>query len=230
MNRTRLEGSPVFTIAFSKTTASTAQVLTWPFCLIPGVMMHKRFPLLLLFVLLLSACTAVPEEVPAEPTADWSATLSAIVSATFSAINIETPTATVFPVPSATPTVVFTDQSEPDGLDLTRLDEQGAVMVDVTPINLSNPVDSIEFEIGMNTHSVDLSMDLAAQATLKTDTGRTVAPLFWDGTTGGHHVFGKLVFPSQVDGKPLLEGASTLTLVIQNVDAPERTFTWQIGS
>ncbi|HEX2996847.1 MAG TPA: hypothetical protein VHP14_18645 [Anaerolineales bacterium] len=192
--------------------------------------MRKRFPFLFIFVLLLSACTAVPQGVPAAPTEDRAATLSAIVSATMSAISTEAPTATGIPDPSTTPTVVITEQSSSTGQNLTRTDEQGAVMVDVTPGNLSNPVDSIEFEVGMNTHSVDLSMDLAALATLKTDTGRSVAPLSWEGMAGGHHVSGKLIFPSQVDGKPLLEGASTLTLVIQNVDVPERTFTWEIGS
>ena len=192
--------------------------------------MRKRFHFLFLFILLFSACTAVPEGVSTAPTADRSATLSAMVSATMSANSTETPAATATPDPSATPTVVITNENASTGQSLTRTDEQGAVIVDVTPSNLSSPVDSIDFEVGMNTHSVDLSMDLAALATLETDTGLMVAPLSWEGMSGGHHVSGKLVFPSQVDGKPLLAGATTLTLVISNVDAPERTFIWKIGS
>jgi len=192
--------------------------------------MCKRFPLLFLFFLLFTACTAAPEGPPTAPTTDRSATLSAMVAATMSAISTETPASTATPDPSATPTVVITNENASTGQSLTRTDEQGAVIVDVTPSNLSSPVDSIDFEVGMNTHSVDLSMDLAALATLETDTGLIVAPLSWEGMSGGHHVSGKLVFPSQVDGKPLLAGATTLTLVISNVDAPERTFIWKIGS
>lgn len=192
--------------------------------------MRKHFSFLILLVLLLSACTAAPQGTPDAPAEDRSATLSAMVSATMAAIDTATPTATAMPDPSATPTVVIADQSEPIDQSLTRTDEQGAVMVDVTPHNLSDATDLIEFTVGMNTHSVDLSMDLSALAMLKTDTGMTVDPLSWDGMMGGHHVSGKLVFPAQVDGKPLLEGASNLTLVIQNVDVPERTFTWEIGS
>lgn len=192
--------------------------------------MQKRFIVLFLFVLLLSACTAEQQRAPAAPTADRSATLSAMVSATMAAINTEVPAATALPDSSATPTVVTTNESVSTGQNLTLTDDQGAVMVDVTPSNLSNPSNTIEFEVGMNTHSVDLSMNLAEVATLTTDTGLMVVPLSWDGMSGGHHVSGKLIFPAQVDGKPLLEGASTLTLVIQNVDVSERTFTWEIGS
>lgn len=192
--------------------------------------MRKRFPLLFLFVLLLSACTTAPEGPSTAPTADRSATLSAMVAATMSAISTETPAAMATPDPSATPTVVTTNGSASTGQRLTRTDEQGAVIVDVTPSNLSSPGNTIDFEVGMNTHSVDLSMDLAALATLETDTGLMVAPLSWEGMSGGHHVSGKLLFPAQVNGKPLLAGATTLTLVISNVDAPERTFIWKIGS
>jgi hypothetical protein len=98
----------------------------------------------------------------------------------------------------------------------------------VTPGNFSDPGDTLNFEIALDTHTVDLSMDLTQLTTLKTDTGFTINPLSWDGMTGGHHVFGNLTFPTQVDGKNLLEGAKILTLVIQNVNAPERTFTWEI--
>ncbi len=80
----------------------------------------------------------------------------------------------------------------------------------------------------MNTHSVNLGMDLAALGTLTTDTGRAVRATVWDALKGGHHVSGRLSFPASVDGTPLLNGAKKLTLTLQNVDAPERTFTWDL--
>jgi len=110
------------------------------------------------------------------------------------------------------------------------VDEQGMVVIEVTPANLDGAADTLEFDLAMNTHSVDLSMDLATLSTLSTDTGFTVQPLRWDAPPGGgHHVSGKLIFPSMVDGKALLEGARKLTLTILNVDAPTRLFEWELN-
>jgi hypothetical protein len=112
--------------------------------------------------------------------------------------------------------------------DLTRLDSQGAVTVEVKPENLSNLGDTLAFEISMSTHSVDLSMDLATLATLTTNDGSTVHATLWDAPRGGHHVSGTLSFPTSVDGKPILDGATKLTLMIEDVDAPERVFSWDL--
>ena len=112
--------------------------------------------------------------------------------------------------------------------DLTRTDQQGAVIVEVTPLNLNNPAEQLEFDVAMNTHSVDLSMNLATLATLTTDTGVTVQATTWDAMPGGHHVSGKLIFPATQDGKSILDDASKLTLTIINVDAPSRIFEWQL--
>jgi hypothetical protein len=108
------------------------------------------------------------------------------------------------------------------------MDEQGAVIFEVTPLNLGTPADSLEFDVTMNTHSVDLSMDLAQLATLTTDAGVIVQATKWDATPGGHHISGKLIFPSMQDGKSILEGASKLTLTVVNVDASSRVFEWQL--
>lgn len=67
-----------------------------------------------------------------------------------------------------------------------RLDEQGAVSVMITPLNQNNAYETIDFQVAMNTHSVDLSMDLAALATLSTDTGYTVQAVLWEAPAGGH--------------------------------------------
>jgi hypothetical protein len=71
-------------------------------------------------------------------------------------------------------------------------------------------------------------MDLATLATLATDTGITVQATTWDAPRGGHHVEGKLIFPATKDDKPILEGATKLTLTIVDVDAPSRVFEWEL--
>ena len=111
---------------------------------------------------------------------------------------------------------------------LARADNQGAVTVNVTPTNLTSPGETLDFDVSLETHMVDLSMDIASLSTLKTDTGITVKATAWNGPKGGHHVKGKLSFPTSQDGKSILQGAKTLTLTIRNVDAAERTFSWQI--
>ena len=113
--------------------------------------------------------------------------------------------------------------------DLARTDAQGAVEFTVTPLSLTAPGEMLEFDVSMDTHSVDLSWDLAAQSLLKTDTGLEVKGLSWP-VGSGHHYEGKLTFPAKTaDGKALLEGAKTLTLVIRDADAPERVFSWSLS-
>lgn len=114
-------------------------------------------------------------------------------------------------------------------IQLTELtDSQGAVTVIVKPLELNSTQDTLNFEVSMDTHSIDLSMDLAALATLTTDTGMTVQAARWDAQLGGHHVSGTLSFPSRIEGKTILDGASQLTLIIKDVDTAERVFTWDM--
>ena len=110
----------------------------------------------------------------------------------------------------------------------TLTDEQGAVVVAVTQINLNGPGETLDFEVALNTHSVDLGMDLAQNAFLTTDSGLTVSAVKWDAPSGGHHVSGTLSFPANLDDQVVLEGAGQVTLTIRNVDAPERVFIWEI--
>ena len=111
--------------------------------------------------------------------------------------------------------------------EVPRVDEQGAVEIVITPINLNDPGETLDFQVSMNTHSVDLSMDLATLATLETDTGHAVEAALWDAPRGGHHVQGTLSFPDSLDGKLLLDGVTRLTLIIRDIDAPERVFVWE---
>ena len=130
--------------------------------------------------------------------------------------------------PTNPPSATSAPQQNTSPDDLARTDSQGAVDFEVKPLNLGNPASDLIFDVSMNTHSVDLSMNLASLATLTTDTGVTVQGTHWDGAKGGHHVEGKLSFPATYDGKPLLKGAKELTLTIKNVDAPIRIFNWQL--
>ncbi|HEX2996842.1 MAG TPA: hypothetical protein VHP14_18620, partial [Anaerolineales bacterium] len=123
-------------------------------------------------------------------------------------------------------TVEKSGSQQPSSLE--RKDTQGAVVVTVTPVNLDNPGETLDFNVSMETHSVELDMDLTSLATLSTDTGVSVQSSTWNGPKGGHHIAGTLSFPTQKDGSSLVEGAKVLTLKIQNVDAPERVFSWEI--
>jgi hypothetical protein len=170
----------------------------------------KRFALHLLLVFLFVAC-APTQSATELPTAQPS------------------PTSNVIPTPTDNPALIPTLFPDANGnSELARLDEKGAVVFEVTPLNLGTPADTLEFEVAMNTHSVDLSMDLAALSTLSTDIGVSIPASKWDAIPGGHHVSGTLIFPSAQDGQPILEGASKLTLTIVNVDAPSRVFEWEL--
>jgi len=137
-------------------------------------------------------------------------------------------TKTAVPEQTASQPAPVSDAAPTQTNELTRTDEQGAIVFVITPLNLGTPADTLEFDVSMNTHSVDLSMDLAQLATLSTDAGLTVQASKWDATPGGHHVSGKLIFPSIQDTKSILEGASKLTLTIINVDATSRIFEWEL--
>jgi hypothetical protein len=115
------------------------------------------------------------------------------------------------------------------GAALARTDSQGAVEFVVTPLNLSASTETYEIEVAMNTHSVDLTWDLAAQSTLKTDTGLEVQGQRWPAGSG-HHYEGTLTFPAQTaDGQSLLEGAKSLILTIRDTDVDERVFIWELS-
>ena len=174
-------------------------------------MRRLTLPLLVILILVLAACTSKPvNPVPTQPRSEPTSNA------------LQTPTDD----PALLPTLFPNTAGSSD--EMTRTDEQGSVIFTVTPLNLGTPADSLEFDVAMNTHSIDLSMDLAQLATLATDAGVTIQAEKWDATPGGHHVEGKLVFPSAQDGTSILEGASKLTLTIVDVDAASRIFEWEL--
>ncbi len=155
--------------------------------------MRYTLPLLVLLTLLLSACSVIKAIDPALPTATSPAPATetaAFPEATASpqaAASLEataTPEAaisTAAPDPSVTPPQPTSASNPPAEQNLARTDGQGAVEVEVTPSNLTNPGETLDFEVGLNTHSVNLNMDLATLATLKTDTGFSVNASSWSG-------------------------------------------------
>jgi hypothetical protein len=135
------------------------------------------------------------------------------------------------PSPTRTPAPTATEVSSPvkeSEFYETRTDTQGSVTFEVTPVGFSAAAETIEFDVVMNTHSVDLAWDLAAQSVLRTETGLEAQALSWP-LGSGHHYSGTLTFPGRsADGAALLDGARVLTLIIRDTDVPERSFTWDV--
>lgn len=96
----------------------------------------------------------------------------AVASPTEQVAASNTPAATAAPM-AAQATAVAAASA-----DLTRTDSQGAVEFAVTPLNLSEPGDTLDFDVSMNTHSVNLAWNLAAQSRL-TPANRGVPPRRW---------------------------------------------------
>jgi hypothetical protein len=108
---------------------------------------------------------------------------------------------------------------------LTQTKDEAAVTVTVTPLNLDDPsAVTLDFEIALNTHSVELAYNMLSISALRSDTGQETQPVAWDGPTGGgHHVSGTLSFPS------LKERSQSVTLILRGIaGVPARTFEWEM--
>ncbi len=105
----------------------------------------------------------------------------------------------------------------------TQTVEGGSVSVAVTPIALKLGA-PLEFDIAMNTHSVDLSNDMLTAVVLRDDAGKEYAPTGWDGpSSGGHHRSGKIKFAA------LTTNTKSISLIVKNIaGVPERTFKWNL--
>ncbi len=144
------------------------------------------------------------------------------------------PTPTRPPAPTQEPTATRTAASKPaaptgsspkaNGATFeTKSNEGGSVTVDVKPTALSVG-EPVEFDIAMNTHSVDLSDDLTKIAILRDDSGKEYRPTAWEGPAGGgHHREGALMFPTLTNKPKYVE------LVIHGLaKVPERVFKWEL--
>lgn len=113
-----------------------------------------------------------------------------------------------------------TDTTPPASALPTRDVESGAVDVTLTPIRLD--ATGATFAIVLDTHTVDLGLDLAAATTLEVG-GTPWQVEAWDGgNPGGHHREGELTFSATgpTDGTAVF----TITGLPEVVEA-----TWDLG-
>lgn len=104
-----------------------------------------------------------------------------------------------------------------------KSNNQNGVRVQITPIVLS-PNKAAQFQLRLNTHSVELGQDLTVVAELRDDQDRTYKALQWKGSPpGGHHRSGKLTFEA------LHTTVREVTLIIHEVGGvDQRVFSWKI--
>lgn len=100
-------------------------------------------------------------------------------------------------------------------------DETGPVSVTVQPLTLADSGDWT-FELTIQTHSVDLAMDIVESVVLIDSSGNEIKPTSWDGDPpGGHHRTGVITF----DSPELIPDA--VMMQVRNVaDVPVREFSW----
>ena len=100
----------------------------------------------------------------------------------------------------------------------------GGVTVTVTPAKLVAGAKTWDFSIVLDTHSQDLSDDLAGSAVLVDDRGNEFKALAWDGAApGGHHRSRVLRF-NAIEPRP-----QALEMRISRPgEAKPRTFRWRL--
>lgn len=105
----------------------------------------------------------------------------------------------------------------------TKTEEQADVTVIVTPIDLSLNSKEWKFDVGMNTHSVELDQDMIKVAVLVDDSGKEYKPLSWNGSEpDGHHREGVLKF-NQIIPIP-----KSIELKISGIGGVVRSFVWKL--
>ncbi len=117
-----------------------------------------------------------------------------------------------------------TPNSKTESAFVAQTVEGGSVTVKVTPLKME-PNAPLEFDIVIDTHSVELNDDMMKAVVLRDDSGMEFTPTTWDGPgAGGHHREGKIKFA------PLTMSTKALTLVVKNVaGVPERVFKWELA-
>lgn len=105
----------------------------------------------------------------------------------------------------------------------SKTDDQSAVIVIVTPIDIFSQAKEWKFDIVMDTHSVEMDQDFTKTAVLVDGQRKEYKPLRWEGTpAGGHHREGTLVFGQIKSDSNLIE------LKISGIGDATRSFSWQI--
>lgn len=104
----------------------------------------------------------------------------------------------------------------------SKVDDQAAVTITVTPSDISPNSQEWRFHVVMDTHSVELDQDMTRIAVLTDESGKEYKPLRWEGAPpGGHHREGVLVF-AVIEPVP-----QAVELNVKDIDGiPERSFKW----
>lgn len=131
--------------------------------------------------------------------------------------------AAVAAVVALVPFAVGHAQPESSALAAQKSAERG-VTVSVRPIDLSVAAKRWAFEVVLDTHSVDLSDDLAKATLLVDDRGAEYRAAGWQGDPpGGHHRRGTLDFA------PVAPRPAAIELRIQRPGEPApRAFRWRL--
>ena len=147
---------------------------------------------------------------------------AAILMTILSVACATTLTPAITALPTSAPTEKNIVQTENVTFEAKTV-EGGSVTISTKPKSLG-PNQPWEFEIWMNTHSVDLNYDMLKSVVLRDDLEKEYAPITWDGEgSGGHHRSGIIKFA------PLTSKA--IKLIVKNVaGVPERVFEWNIPS
>ena len=106
----------------------------------------------------------------------------------------------------------------------TKTDDQEGVTIVVTPLDISPQSAEWKFDVGINTHSVELDQDMTTIAVLTDEQGTEYTPVGWEGApAGGHHREGVLTFSA------LKPAPRSVGLTIKDIGGiPERLFKWDL--
>ncbi|HEX6266731.1 MAG TPA: hypothetical protein VFZ81_07515 [Burkholderiales bacterium] len=108
----------------------------------------------------------------------------------------------------------------------TQKSSANGVTVAVTPGKFAAEAKTWDFAIVLDTHSQDLSDDLAKSAVLTDDRGNEFKALAWEGAApGGHHRTGVLRF-NAIEPRPRAIGLR----ISRPGEAQARTFRWQLAA
>ncbi|MFA5773545.1 MAG: hypothetical protein WC908_02630 [Candidatus Paceibacterota bacterium] len=106
----------------------------------------------------------------------------------------------------------------------SKTDEQLAVTVTVTPVDISPVLPEWKFNIVMNNHEIELNQDLVKNTILVDNEGKEYKPLRWEGAEpDGHHREGVLIF------KAITPNPKSIELKISGIKEVVRSFIWQLN-
>lgn len=104
----------------------------------------------------------------------------------------------------------------------TKTDDQSAVAITITPIDILSSSPEWKFDVAMNTHSIELKSPMIS-IVLVDDKGNEYKPIAWDGPTEGHHMNGALIFDK------IIPMSKSIVLKVKNSDnISGRLFKWNL--